>query len=402
MRVPDHRAGRNPHRSDGEGSGLLVSPREPPDLDGNGQRRRRRAACRRTVGPGRHHRHGDGRPLERRGHRRDRPRHDPADRGQRTGHRCVWLREGHEAGRGARPRGSDRHPHAPRRARRHRRLRPAAPVRRRRQRSTSDCGRSRRARRRSTTRPTATTSTRGRSSTASRTSSTATTARTTTCVRTARSRPTPAPRRPRSRATAATTGSTTCPRDQYYKQHQPRGVLRQRGRRQEGRLPSRPGLSPPVARAARHSIPNNKRQPPWHSRNDPARRAGSARVDQAAWRGRIDWTRRKPPATRRPLSARADPGPARPEPNATTGRPPAKAKDKEMHQGPAGEGGWPGPDRPRICWTAPGQRRPVKGREHDDRFRPAQRALCGRVTPVEGLFPGANGPVWTTDTHHGV
>ena len=75
---------------------------------------------------------------------------------------------------------------------------------------------------------------------------------------------------------------------------------------------------------------------------------------------------------------------------------------EEMHQGPAGEGGWPGPDRPRICWTAPGQRKPVKGREHDDRFRSAQRTLCGRVTPVEGLFPGANRPVWTTDTHHGV
>ena len=59
----------------------------------------------------------------------------------------------------------------------------------------------------------------------------------------------------------------------------------------------------------------------------------------------------------------------------------------EMHQGPAGEGGWPGPDRPRICWTAPGQRRPVKGREHWRPVPTAQRVLGRRVTPVEARIP---------------
>ena len=241
------------------------------------------------------------------------------------------------------------------------------------------------------------------------------------------------------------------PRRRELRDHQPRGVLRQRGRRQEGRLPSRPGLTPQpwqrrsrqarpavvesqphskkfrdgrrtpysttgepvpapqqeVSRRAQNALLNHRRaspsptargfetgaerppQPPasesqphgrwWraqrattpHHRTPtrvaltkrPGRRDGAGRDD----RGRGADARRnpawKPPATRRPLSSRAVPA-RRAGNKPTTGRPPAKAKTKEMHQGPAGEGGWPGPDCPCICWTAPGQRRPVKGREH--------------------------------------
>ena len=59
-----------------------------------------------------------------------------------------------------------------------------------------------------------------------------------------------------------------------------------------------------------------------------------------------------------PGAPRRGPGllnPSRRQPRRRS-RPPA-----EMHQGPAGEGGWPGPDRPRIrTWTVPGLRGPAR------------------------------------------
>ena len=90
------------------------------------------------------------------------------------------------------------------------------------------------------------------------------------------------PRRPRSRATAATTGSTTCP-GPVLQADQPRGVLRHRGRRQEGRLPRRPGLTVPAqVRGARSAPPSQtKRQPTRHLRNDPGPAGPGVRVAEA-------------------------------------------------------------------------------------------------------------------------
>ena len=207
------------------------------------------AACRRTVGASRHHRHGDGGPLERRGHRRDRPRHRPADRDQRTGRGRVRLRKATKLAEALAPAGTtitltlpdghddtddygrllryvdaggadiglrqiqkgsqakydstdgyDAHP----RQKKYRKqdikhrdycanhdLRSYRPV------STNAC-----------------------------------------------------PRKAPIKGNRSDEWIYHLPHgDQNYKDHQPRGVLRQRGRRQEGRLPSRPGLDAP-ARAA--------------------------------------------------------------------------------------------------------------------------------------------------------
>jgi len=66
-------------------------------------------------------------------------------------------------------------------------------------------------------------------------------------------------------------------------------------------------------------------------------------------------------------------------------------KARKMHQGPAGEGGWPGPDRPRSA----GQRLdrdPAIGREHDCRVcspqRPPGAGVTSRSRPDQKYFPG--------------
>src|SRR4051794_40933529 len=61
------------------------------------------------------------------------------------------------------------------------------------------------------------------------------------------------------------------------------------------------------------------------------------------------------------------PGPAPPPVPRAQPQPNHPQKTPQMHQGPAGEGGWPGPDRPCTPLDGAWTRRPVRGREHEDR-----------------------------------